>query len=86
MRDFTTFPGRLGDEVLPMYYAAADVCVVPSHYEPFGLVAIEAMVPAVPPLSPAMSADCNLPSFLKKPAYSRLPKMRPPLLKLSTGS
>ena len=41
--DFTTFPGRLTQEILPTYYAAADVCVVPSHYEPFGLVAIEAM-------------------------------------------
>jgi D-inositol-3-phosphate glycosyltransferase len=48
MRDFTTFPGRLGDDVLPAYYAAADVCVVPSHYEPFGLVAIEAMASGTP--------------------------------------
>lgn len=43
MTELTVFPGRLGDEILPVYYAAADVCVVPSHYEPFGLVAIEAM-------------------------------------------
>ena len=48
MHDFTIFPGRLGDDVLPTYYAAADVCVVPSHYEPFGLVAIEAMASATP--------------------------------------
>lgn len=48
MKDFTIFPGRLGDETLPMYYAAADVCVVPSHYEPFGLVAIEAMASGTP--------------------------------------
>lgn len=48
MRDFTMFPGRLSDEVLPVYYAAADVCVVPSHYEPFGLVAIEAMASGTP--------------------------------------
>ena len=48
MRDFTIFPGRLGDDVLPTYYAAADVCVVPSHYEPFGLVAIEAMASNTP--------------------------------------
>jgi glycosyltransferase involved in cell wall biosynthesis len=34
--------------VLPLYYAAADVCVVPSHYEPFGLVAIEAMASGTP--------------------------------------
>ena len=36
----TTFPGRLTEADLPIYYAAANVCVVPSHYEPFGLVAI----------------------------------------------
>jgi glycosyltransferase involved in cell wall biosynthesis len=48
MSDFTTFPGRLSDEILPAYYAAADVCVVPSHYEPFGLVAIEAMASGTP--------------------------------------
>lgn len=48
MIDFTTFPGRLGDDILPVYYAAADVCVVPSHYEPFGLVAIEAMASGTP--------------------------------------
>jgi glycosyltransferase involved in cell wall biosynthesis len=48
MSDFTTFPGRISDEILPAYYAAADVCVVPSHYEPFGLVAIEAMASGTP--------------------------------------
>lgn len=48
MSDFTIFPGRLGDDILPVYYAAADVCVVPSHYEPFGLVAIEAMASGTP--------------------------------------
>jgi len=48
MRDFTIFPGRLGDKILPNYYAAANVCVVPSYYEPFGLVAIEAMASGTP--------------------------------------
>lgn len=48
MSDKTLFPGRLGDDLLPVYYAAADVCVVPSHYEPFGLVAIEAMASRTP--------------------------------------
>jgi D-inositol-3-phosphate glycosyltransferase len=46
--DITSFPGRLGDQILPTYYAAADVCVVPSHYEPFGLVAVEAMASYTP--------------------------------------
>lgn len=48
MNSFTTFPGRIDDDLLPIYYAAADICVVPSHYEPFGLVAIEAMASATP--------------------------------------
>ncbi|MEH2068791.1 MAG: glycosyltransferase family 1 protein [Nostoc sp.] len=48
MSDFTTFAGRLSQDVLPTYYGAADVCVVPSHYEPFGLVAIEAMASGTP--------------------------------------
>ena len=48
LQDITTFPGRLGAENLHLYYAAADVCVVPSHYEPFGLVAIEAMASHTP--------------------------------------
>ncbi|MDV3000160.1 MAG: D-inositol 3-phosphate glycosyltransferase [Chroococcopsis gigantea SAG 12.99] len=46
--DRTSFPGRLDQTILPYYYAAADVCVVPSHYEPFGLVAIEAMASGTP--------------------------------------
>jgi len=46
--DLTTFPGRLTESDLPIYYAAANVCVVPSHYEPFGLVAIEAMACRTP--------------------------------------
>ena len=47
LTDITSFPGRL-DVELPTYYAAADVVVVPSHYEPFGLVPIEAMACRTP--------------------------------------
>ncbi|MCH7835235.1 MAG: glycosyltransferase [Chloroflexi bacterium] len=35
-------------EQLPLYYNAADVCVVPSYYESFGLVALEAMACGIP--------------------------------------
>ena len=48
LSDITSFPGGLSRDILPAYYAAADVCVVPSHYEPFGLVAIEAMACGTP--------------------------------------
>lgn len=44
----TTFTGAVSQEQLPVYYAAADLCVVPSYYEPFGLVAIEAMAAGTP--------------------------------------
>ncbi|UIE39611.1 glycosyltransferase family 4 protein [Leptodesmis sichuanensis] len=49
LSDITHFPGRLNPMTdLPTYYAAADVSVVPSHYEPFGLVAVEAMACRTP--------------------------------------
>jgi glycogen(starch) synthase len=38
-----TFLGWIGDDVLHSLYPIADICVVPSIYEPFGLVALEAM-------------------------------------------
>lgn len=44
----TQFVGQVGHDRLPLYYTAADVCVIPSHYEPFGLVAIEAMACGTP--------------------------------------
>ena len=48
LEGITQFAGRLSQDDLPSYYAAADVCVVPSHYEPFGLVTIEAMACGTP--------------------------------------
>jgi glycosyltransferase involved in cell wall biosynthesis len=44
----TLFAGQVKHNMLPFYYAAADVCVIPSHYETFGLVAIEAMACGTP--------------------------------------
>ena len=43
-----TFLGWIGDDVLHSLYRIADVCVVPSIYEPFGLVALEAMASDCP--------------------------------------
>ncbi len=48
LSEITTFPGQLGNTNLHLYYAAADVCVIPSHYEPFGLVTLEAMASEIP--------------------------------------
>ena len=46
--DHGTFLGWIGDDVLHQLYRIADVCVVPSIYEPFGLVALEAMASGCP--------------------------------------
>ncbi len=46
--EWVTFAGSIGRQELPLYYNAADVCVVPSFYESFGLVAVEAMACGTP--------------------------------------
>jgi glycogen(starch) synthase len=43
-----SFVGWTGDEELHSLYRIADLCVVPSLYEPFGLVALEAMASGCP--------------------------------------
>jgi glycogen synthase len=43
-----TFLGWIGDDVLHSLYPIADLTVVPSIYEPFGLVALEAMASGCP--------------------------------------
>jgi D-inositol-3-phosphate glycosyltransferase len=46
--DAVEFVGPVAHDALPRYYNAADVVVVPSFYESFGLVAVEAMASGVP--------------------------------------
>jgi D-inositol-3-phosphate glycosyltransferase len=46
--DVVTFLGKRRQDVLPYHYSAAEVCVVPSHYESFGMVALEAMACGTP--------------------------------------
>lgn len=46
--DLVAFIGAKAQETLPYYYNAADVVVMPSDYESFGLVALEAMACGTP--------------------------------------
>ena len=46
--NITNFVEGLNRKELALYYAAADVCVVPSNYNPSGLTAIEAMASGTP--------------------------------------
>jgi D-inositol-3-phosphate glycosyltransferase len=46
--DVVAFLGKRGQDTLPYYYSAADVVVMPSQYESFGMVALEAMACGTP--------------------------------------
>jgi len=46
--DHGAFLGWIDDAMLHSLYRIADLCVVPSIYEPFGLVALEAMASGCP--------------------------------------
>ena len=46
--DSVTFSGLIDYEKMPAFYNAADVCVVPSYYESFGLVALESLACGTP--------------------------------------
>ncbi len=48
IEDRTGFVGAVAHEQLPLYYSAADVTVMPSSYESFGLVAVESLACGTP--------------------------------------
>lgn len=48
IHDLVTFLGAKDQDILPNYYAAAEMVVMPSHYESFGMVALEAMAMGTP--------------------------------------
>lgn len=48
LADLVTFLGAKSQDTLHHYYAAAEVVIMPSHYESFGMVALEAMACGTP--------------------------------------
>jgi D-inositol-3-phosphate glycosyltransferase len=60
--EVVTFLGAREQDTLQYYYSAADVVVVPSHYESFGMVALEAMACG----APVVASDVGGLSYLVK--------------------
>lgn len=48
LHDVISFVGAQPQEVLPYFYSAAEMVVMPSHYESFGMVAVEATACGTP--------------------------------------
>lgn len=48
IQDSVAFLGMVNQETLPYFYSAADLCVFPSYYESFGLVALESLACGTP--------------------------------------
>jgi D-inositol-3-phosphate glycosyltransferase len=48
LKDLVVFLGKRDQDMLPYYYSAAEIVIMPSHYESFGMVALEAMACGTP--------------------------------------
>jgi D-inositol-3-phosphate glycosyltransferase len=48
LNNIVAFLGRRSQDTLPYYYSSAEAVVVPSFYESFGMVALEAMACGTP--------------------------------------
>ena len=48
IQESVSFLGRVKHEILPFFYSAANLCVVPSYYESFGLVVLESLACGTP--------------------------------------
>ena len=60
IRESVHFVGRVEQDQLPPYYGAADVVVVPSHYESFGLVGLESLACGTPVVSTPVGAMADI--------------------------
>lgn len=74
--DNVEFIGRVPNFKLKKYYAAADVCCVPSYYEPFGIVPLESMATGTPVVASKVgglqfSVDDGVTGYLAKPKDER---------------
>jgi D-inositol-3-phosphate glycosyltransferase len=58
--DKVVFAGRIKQRHLPSYYSSADILIISSHYESFGLVGLEALACGRPVVSTPVGAMDNI--------------------------
>lgn len=58
--DIIRFVGRISHSQLPIFHSAADIFVIPSYYEPFGLVTLEAMASKIPIVASNVGGLANI--------------------------
>jgi D-inositol-3-phosphate glycosyltransferase len=58
--EIVVFLGKRDQNTLPYYYSAAEVVVVPSYYESFGMVALEAMACGTPVIASRVGGLAHL--------------------------
>lgn len=60
LHELVTFAGSRDQDLLPYYYAAAEMVVMPSHYESFGMVALESMAMGTPVIASEVGGLAHL--------------------------
>lgn len=60
LKDTVTFLGSQRQDLLPYYYSAAEACILPSRYESFGMVALEAMACGTPVIASHVGGFASL--------------------------
>ncbi|MCS6842589.1 MAG: glycosyltransferase [Roseiflexus sp.] len=68
LTDVVRFVGAQPQDRLPLYYAAADVVTMPSHYESFGMAALEALACG----RPVVATNAGGPAFIVEDGVSGL--------------